>query len=150
MSTMTRIEVSIVRSTKKAHLVQDADGVQFWIQARNLKDGSISERVHQTALQNKAEFVADRQAERAAREAYFTVQVDRETEKAVGTSLAFITKTGGEVSRMIWFPKSMLRDGQAPGWMIASKVDDAKQGGLWLASRECDEKLGGCAAVRGI
>jgi hypothetical protein len=120
------VPVEIVRSTRKAHLVS-AQGEQFWIQARCLRvDGTVTQRVFESAMKKKAEWIEDRNAERAAREAYYSVESNRETKMAIGTEVDFLSGDGEQVrSRVLWFPKSMLVDGQAPGWMIQSKIDDA-------------------------
>jgi hypothetical protein len=121
-----RIHVEIVKETKKAKLLRGADGRQGWIQARWLADnGTVSAQTYERACSHQEQRTAEVEAARAWDEAYHALTVVRETEKAVAIAVEIdLVNMERTVSRLAWFPKSVLRDGAAPGWMIRNKIND--------------------------
>lgn len=100
-----------------------------WIQGRWFTPtesdtiGVVSTKTFERAAREFAEREAARNEAREAREAFYRIPVVRETDKAVAAPVGFenvFTEWSGE--KMIWFPKSVLRDGAAPGWMILQKL----------------------------
>jgi len=133
-----KIQVEIVRSTAKAHLVKDSTGREGWIQARWLSaENMVSHTTFEKALDNKAESqnkaAADRAfaaAENEFKSTMHPVRVVRETEKAVAAKCV-INFAGFEEAKLVWFPKSAIdgSDGVAliPGWLIRAKQADLLQ-----------------------
>jgi hypothetical protein len=129
---MSRIHVTIVRSTAKAHLIE-ADGRQGWIQKRWLKDdGTVSAETFEKSAANHAQREAARQEEREweAKEREFKdtlhrVRIVRQTEKAIATEVILRVPGGFEEPTLVWFPKSRVAiDGdvaEVPGWMIRER-----------------------------
>lgn len=133
---MSRIQVQIVRSTAKAHLIS-AEGKEGWIQARWLKaDGTVAKATFEKAVTNAEErkeaFASKREfeaAERAFRQASHAVRVARETEKAVAAEVLLSIPGGFEETALVWFPKSAIEGGEGvaviPGWMIRDREERA-------------------------
>lgn len=117
--------INIVKSTEKAHLLEK-DGQKFWIQKRWLKeDGSLTPAGIKSFEEAKAAT-----EERAKGTKYYEVasKITKETEKAVmidvPVEIPNIEKT---VSRGLWIPKSMLREGHAPEWFLQKKMDEISE-----------------------
>lgn len=124
-----RIEVKVVRETKKALMVE-ADGRQGWIQRRWMdEDGTVSVATFDKATANQQARQAEQDAAREWRQALHPVRVDRETEKAIGTEVVYVSGDGEQtIRRMLWLPKSQSANDEGarlfPGWLIAAKVDE--------------------------
>lgn len=60
------------------------------------------------------------------RNGYHTLEnLVRETEKAAAISISFETvHTEKIIRRLLWLPKSLLKDARAPGWFLLKKVDE--------------------------
>lgn len=139
MAKTTRIEVAIVRSTEKAHLVS-ANGQQGWIQKRWIDAANtVSETTFAKAVAGATERVAtakinaDRAtAERLFRNSDHAVAVVKETEKAVAAEVTVVVPGGFEETRLVWFPKSAIGGGEGvaivAGWMIRSKEEQVTEG----------------------
>ncbi len=127
---MQTTPITIVRSTAKAHLVQAADGRQGWIQARSLKaDGSVNAPTFDKAA---AEFAGRVQA-RAEAAAFANGlhpigAVERESERAVAVQARW-QEHGSEQqgTRLVWFPRSQIVDGQVKGWLIEAKARELRE-----------------------
>lgn len=140
---MSRIQVQIVRETPKALLIA-ANGHEGWIQRRWLAaDSTVSVSTFNKAAAKSAARRADNTSIRAWKDAYHPVAVVGETEKAVlcnasmeiyiaASSMARGHKEG------VWFPKSLLRDGAAPGWLLLKKSAELMKN--WNALHQ-----GGCS-----
>lgn len=127
-----KVKVEIVKSTEKAHLVKSEDGRECWIQKRWLSADSM---VNETTFNRGAVSIEERAAEaerrKAATEAarnfkndLHPVAVARESEKAIACeaewSVAANDDFGGK--RLVWFPKSQVKDNCVPGWLILAKA----------------------------
>jgi SH3-like domain-containing protein len=130
--TSSKIQVSVVRETAKALLVQDADGREGWIQRRWLSaDSTVKAETFEKAVASAEERKADKQAAQDFRNNFHQIIVVRETEKAVGCEIHFdLCDIERNATRMVWFPKSRCQrtdDGwAAQGWMILAKEDEAR------------------------
>lgn len=127
-----RIQVTIIRSTAKAHLVADATGRQGWIQQRWLKNGTVSAETFEKAVESAADRQQIRQsqqeadaAEREFERAAHRVAVVKETDKAVAAEVILRIPGGFEEPALVWFPKSAIGGGdgvaEVPGWMIRER-----------------------------
>jgi hypothetical protein len=137
-----RIQVSIVKETKKALLVR-AQGTQLegWIQRRwfDAETSTVAASTFDRAVAARAEYVAaaraERDAEREFREGYHALPTPaRETERALGFRVGVAVASSLATTRMIWIPRSVLRDGMAPGWILIAKareiIADVDGGGV--------------------
>lgn len=129
MNTNTKHHIDIIRTNDKgtASLCRDDQGREGWVQTRWIKDSQVSDRVWTQAVDEQAERAARRNADREFKDAYHTVKVAGETDKAIRCDLVLdLTNVEKEVAVSVWFPKSMLDgEGRVPGWMIAKRLDDA-------------------------
>jgi hypothetical protein len=134
------IKVEIVKETAKAYLVKDSAGREGWIQRRWLRaDGTVIAATFERSAASKIERQQQRDGAFAAAKAFrneaHRVSVARETEKAIGVTAvygdgAFVHEG---LEKLVWFPKSQVREGKVPGWLILAKA------------RELGESLiGGC------
>lgn len=120
------ISISIERETKKAALITDGTS-RGWVQKRWIKDGRVSDKVFAKAVAEYQARDAERAAQNAWRNAFHTLPVARETEKAFAFEAHFTSGDGEqEVSRLLWFPKSVCQGFAAPGWMIEKKVAEVQ------------------------
>lgn len=114
-----------VKETKKAKLLEQ-DEVKFWIQKRwQRADGSLT-----PAGEHSFEEASERAAERAKGEKYYKISdlVERETDKAVMIKVDFdICNLEKTVTWSIWLPKSLLKNGYAPSWFLAKKIEQAER-----------------------
>ena len=122
-----KIKVEIEKSTAKAHLIKDAEGRVGWIRKRWLSaDSTVSVKTLEKAVVNYKE----RQDIRAEAKEWSTachriVEIAKETVKAVAVNAVFdaynIERT---IYRLLWIPKSLIKNGGVPGWFIAKKVNE--------------------------
>lgn len=125
----TRTKVAVERETKKALLVVGGDGRKAWIQRRWLAaDGTVAEETFEKAAASLAGRDQERADFAAWKNAFHPIgPVVRETEKAVAVEAVIACETTDQTARVLcWFPKSQLRDGQAPGWLILAKAEQAR------------------------
>lgn len=120
-----RIKVAIEHETRKALLIS-ADGRKGWIQRRWLaEDGTISVKTFEKAASNMKEDEAAKADRRTWQNAYHAVRIDKETERGAATEVSFHSGDDEQtIRRMVWFPKSLMRDGKLPGWKIEQAVDE--------------------------
>lgn len=124
--------VEVVRSTDKAHLVRDAEGREAWIQKRWLRaDGTVNSATFSRQAAEKATRLADKAAKGAADRAFkndlHPVMAARESEKAIAVEARwenFASDQSGK--RLVWFPKSQVKDGKVPGWLIQAKAKEMR------------------------
>lgn len=161
---MTRIQVTIVRSTPKAHLVQDTTGRTGWIQARWLAaDSTVSATTFEKAVASAADRAASQQrksdfeaAEKQFRNNWHLVEVAKETEKAVAAKITILAPGGFEEEALVWFPKSAIGGGEnfaeIPGWMIRDREgsvgDNFRPSGSYQAHRMCKGEV--AHTLRGV
>lgn len=125
MKIPARIRVGIIRSTAKAHLINDESGRQGWIQKRWLApDGTVAAHTFEKAVASFERAAAVRAITAGWQDAYHRVRFDTETERAVGTVIT-VWSADREKSRQftLWFGKAILRDNKVPGWAILSNLD---------------------------
>lgn len=133
MNTISRVKVEIVRSTEKAHLVKDSAGRECWVQKRWLReDSTVSGETFNRGACRKQEIADAAKAEReeaaAFRNGLHALRIEGESAsgKAVSVkatwSVAANDDFGG--SRFVWLPKSQIKDGCAPGWLLIAKAGE--------------------------
>lgn len=124
-----RIKVKIERSTAKAHLIVASDR-KAWVQRRWLDE---EETVSEATFNRQAdEFEARREmlkqvrdTDREFKNGLHSVRIERETEKAIACRADF--EDGSctiDGQRLAWFPKSQVKEGKVPGWLILAKARD--------------------------
>lgn len=130
------VAVKVLRSTEKAHLIQDEQGREGWIQKRWLGDGNtVKQETFDKAVESNKQRAENRGQEREAakkehefRAATHRVRVAKETEKAVAVKVV-IEMAGIEQEKLVWFPKSAIDGGggvaEIPGWMIRDREEKA-------------------------
>jgi hypothetical protein len=97
------------------------------LDSKEKEDGTIS-----AAMLEKKSAEIKAEQESAARASAFKngyhelARIDEETEKAVGIKVTFdLCDVEKDAARTLWFPKSMMKDGKFPGWMICKKFYEA-------------------------
>lgn len=130
--TQVRVPVEIIEMRPRAMRVRisGTDNV-VWIQRRwfDADSSTITAAVAEAAVAEhaawRAEQRADRDAEREFREGYHALPTPaRETERALGFRVGVAVASSLATTRMIWIPRSVLRDGMAPGWILIAKVSE--------------------------
>lgn len=125
-----RLQVNVVRCTKKAKLVEASDGRKSWMQNRWIKvDGQQLTVNEETFNRGYFDLTCKNnmlEQKRALKYGFYDLPpVQRETEKAIGINARLVRESTDEViERMVWFPKSQLNNSQAPGWLIEAKLKD--------------------------
>lgn len=123
-----KISVDVIKETEKAYLVQDKGGRQGWIQKRWLSDGFVKADTFNKAATEIEERKSAKQELKDFDNSYFELPIERESEKAIGINVRWteeITDQSG--NRMMWFPKSQVRNGGVPGWMIRKKIVELRE-----------------------
>ena len=124
-----RVAVEIVRSTARAHLVKSADGREAWIQARWLKNGSVAAETFNRQAAEMASRARDLATRKEWKNAFHNIGAPvRETEKAVAIEARWHEpNTDQSGKRLVWFPKSQIKDGAVPGWLIEAKARELRE-----------------------
>lgn len=130
---MTKINVNIIRETKKAKLVEDSEGRQAWVQNRSYSEGLVNQQTFEKGV----EFLKARAAVEAERREYNgnlqMVEAAWESEKAIGVDYTaeFVAASSMHQTKRVrvFLPKSQLVhvDGkwQVKGWMLEAKKQEA-------------------------
>ena len=127
------VSVSVIRSTDKAHLIQDSSGREAWVQKRWLRpDGTVNAATFARQAAEKAARVADKAAADAAsrefKNGFHSVTTARESEKAIAVEARWKNHaTDQRGTRLVWFPKSQVNNGQVPGWLIQAKAKELRE-----------------------
>lgn len=122
---MKRTKVQIERQTEKAYIIIDSQGRKGWIQKRWMAaDGSVSEKTLIKSAENFKQRQASRdEAKEWANSYHRIIEVKRETEKAVAIEVNFDAyNLERNFRRLIWIPKSMMKDMAVQGWLLAKKI----------------------------
>ena len=126
---MERILVEIKKSTEKAHFVE-TDGRQCWIPKRWLRDdGTMRRETFDSKTADREEkqkaWVKSNKESRDFRNGLHEVKVSRQSEKSIACEVEFEDGSGTiNGKRFAWFPKSQVRNGKVPGWMILSRAEE--------------------------
>lgn len=123
-----RVKVEVVKETDKALLIQDKDGREGWIQKRwRREDGTVSTETFDKSHQEFKARKESRAAGVAWRNSFHQVAIARETEKAVAVEADVeIANLEKSTRRTLWIPKSVMKDGGVPGWILDKKVQEMK------------------------
>lgn len=125
---MKRTKVQIEKETKKAYLVIDSKGRKGWVQKRWL---AADLTVSQTTFEKAVDYIKERQAsEVEAKEwsnSYHKIlEVKRESEKALAIEVNFNAyNLERDFSRLVWIPKSLIKEIAVQGWFMAKKIREA-------------------------
>jgi len=129
MMAIKRLKVEIEKSTAKAHLIKDSEGRIGWIQKRWLaEDSTVSVKTFEKAVSNYKERAEIRSEAREWSNArHKIIEIAKETAKAIAVKASFdaydVERT---VHRLVWIPKSLIKNGAVPGWWMAKKIDELK------------------------
>ena len=127
---MTRTKVRIEKETKKACLVADDEGRKGWIQKRWLGDDStVNSKTFEKAVDNYNQRQADyEEGKKWANDFHKVIEIAKETEKAIAVKAYFDAyNIERDITRLIWIPKSLMKDGCVPGWFIAKKITELEE-----------------------
>ena len=125
-----RTTVEIVRETKKAKLVRNGEQ-QAWLPNRWIRDDLTvkSETFEKSASEFSQTAIARSKARTLLRDfkngMHDVGSIIRETEKAIAVRATIYEECSDqEVTRLAWFPKSQIKNAQAPGWLFLAKAKD--------------------------
>jgi hypothetical protein len=121
-----RTTVEIVRETKKAKLVK-CGGKQAWLPNRWIrKDLTVkTETFENSAVEFARTETARNEVSEFKNGMHDVGSVERETTKAVAVKATIYEEcTDQQITRLVWFPKSQIKNDQAPGWLFLAKVND--------------------------
>lgn len=143
-----RMAVTVEKETKKALLVA-ADGRRGWIQKRWMSaDGTVSETTFTKAYESYEARQAAYKEAADFKSGYHEIEIERETEKAVAVKVCFDAyNVERDVVRLAWIPKSLLRDGKAPGWVLLDRANKIEEELKRYGGVAC-ESIGGISACR--
>lgn len=125
---MERIKIQIEHETKKAYLITDSKGRKGWIQKKWMAaDGTVAEK---TMAKASGTFMERKAAEDEAKEWANTyhriIKIEKETEKAVAIKVNYDAyNLERNFSRLIWIPKSLIKDMAVQGWFLTKKIREA-------------------------
>lgn len=144
-----RKKVEIVRETEKAVLVKDKSGKEGWLQKRWLRpDGTVSKDTFDKATSELKARNEEFQSARDFKNGFHEYGFVKETEKAVGLEVVGeIPNLETSFKRIIWIPKSVMRDGKVPGWIIEKKIAEMKD--AFPRTDIMVESIGGHAGTKG-
>lgn len=121
------IHVDIVKSTPKAHLIEDSAGRQAWIQKRWLhQDGTVKKDLFERQVAEKLsrDKAAAEDPNREFLEDYYPVQSVLDKDEATAVMASWGGPFEQEGRHLVWFPKSMIKDDKLPGWLIKEKAEE--------------------------
>jgi len=121
---MKRIKVTIEKETQKAFLITDGQN-KGWIQRRWLgADSTVSEKTFEKSVNNYAEQKKNFEESKEWSNSYHKIiTTARETEKAIAVKANFdAPNLERDFTRLVWVPKSLIKDMAIPGWFIVKKV----------------------------
>jgi len=124
---MKRTKVQIEKETKKAYLVIDANGRKGWIQRRWLgADNTVAEKTLAKANDNyKANQAAYAEAKNHSESLHAITKIVRETERALAVEVILeFCDVEKMADKMIWIPKSLVKDNSVPGWFVIKKLNE--------------------------
>lgn len=124
---MKRTKVQIERQTQKAYLVSDNSGRRGWIQKRWLSaDNTVAEKTLVKADENcRARQAAYSEAKVHSESLHAITKKVRETEKALAVEVILeFCDVEKIVDKMIWIPKSLVKDNSVPGWFVIKKLNE--------------------------
>ena len=127
---MKRTKVTIEHETQKAYLILDSKGRKGWIQKRWLAaDSTVTEKTMCKADGNlKRCQEAEDEAKEWANSFHKILKIERETEKALAIKVNFDAyNLERDFGRLIWIPKSLIRDMAVQGWFLAKKIREAAE-----------------------
>lgn len=122
-------DVHIVRSTSKAHLVEDSTGRQAWIQKRWLhQDRAVKKDLYERQVAEKIsrDKAAAEDPNREFLEGYYPIESVVDRDKAIAVLVNWTAPSGQEGRHLEWFPKSMMQDDKLPGWLIKRKAEEVE------------------------
>lgn len=134
--TVTVNHTTYKKGKAKAHLVQDEQGRQGWIMAKSLNENNeVNEATFEKAVENfvtPEQKEAERQAERDADNAMIDVADFIEGESASGKAVYMTAEWAEEHTdqageKRIYFPKSMVKNGALPQWMLNKKAAEIRE-----------------------
>jgi len=124
---MKRTKIQIERQTKKAFLISDGNGRKGWIQKRWMDaDGTVAEKTLARADENYRQHqAAYAEAKEHANSYHKIINQVRETEKAIAVKVVLEFCDVEKIySKLIWIPKSLLKDNTVPGWFVNKKLNE--------------------------
>ena len=127
---MKRTKVQIEHETKKAYLIVDSEGRKGWIQKRWLGvDGTVAEKTIAKAAENfQQRQAAEEEAKEWANSYHRIIKIERETEKALAIKVNFDAyNLERDFGRLIWIPKSLIKNMAVQGWFLAKKIREAAE-----------------------
>ena len=145
---MTKIEVKIVKETKKAKLCEDAQGRQAWVQNRSYKDGFVNKKTFDKGVAWLVEQVKAKQAKAERLKGFVNlihcIEGVTSSGKAEFLTLEFWEEyTDKRFVRKLFLPVSMKNEyGAYPAWFLEKKVDE-------IGNNLTDRYSGGCFVCEG-
>jgi len=127
---MKRIKVTIEKETQKAFLITDGQN-KGWIQRRWLgADSTVSEKTFEKSVNNYAEQKKNFEESKEWSNSYHRIiKVEKETDKALAVKINLDSyNIERDFKRLLWIPKSLVKDLTVPGWFIIRKVRELIDG----------------------
>lgn len=121
------VHVNIVRSSTKAHLIEDSAGRQAWIPKNRLrKDGTVNAKFFdlQVAEKISRDKAAAEDPNREFLDSCHPINPKKEEDRRIAVMASWTGSLGQGGRHLVWFPKSMVNDGKLPGWLIKSKAEE--------------------------
>lgn len=116
--------VEKIEETKKAFLVQDKDGRKAWLPKQWVdEDMGVDTEKFNTSAHKFERIQRDREENKSYRDDYHEVgNRVKESEKAAAfRAIIRGSQSEEEIEKLVWFPKSQMRDGKVPGWLIEER-----------------------------
>ncbi len=126
---MSKIPVKIIRSTFKAHLVEDESGRQGWVTIKSLRNGHVLSRTFENAVSYYRMIIDSREEKKAENNKMYDLKfIAKETPKALALQVHWAEEiTDQRGSSIIWLPKSKIKESSAPGWLLKAKIEELQQ-----------------------
>lgn len=124
------MQVQIIKSTAKAHLVQNEEGRQAWIQARWLRaDGTVNDKTFNNGAVAIEQKKADAEADNAFANGMHEIhEIVKESEKAIALNARWENFASDQTgTALVWFPKSQIKNNSLPGWLLKAKAKELKE-----------------------
>jgi hypothetical protein len=124
-----RTTIEIIRDTEKAKLVKCGDK-QAWLPHRWVRDDLTvkTETFEKSAIEFARTETARNEAQEFKNGMHDLLTIERENDKAVAINASIYEEcTDQQITRLVWFPKSQVKNNQAPGWLFLAKANDLRE-----------------------
>lgn len=128
-----KIQVQVIKNTRKAVLVQDPEGRKAWVQNRSFKNNEVNEATFEKSTKFFKRMDTAKTNKKDWANGFHHVDIIKSTEKAIACRISMNLEVVDQTRyETVWIPKSLCKDiaetsVRVAGWFIFKKIDELKQ-----------------------